>query len=428
MRAVVISDTHFGDPASTLARRQGDSICCPRFGDFVDAAGQQNDFLVLLGDIFDFSVSDYADAYAIGAAFFERVGAARVAKEIVFVPGNHDFGFWNIALHEANVINQIGNKQPPKKRWTIPGVLDARTGTATPGLTLASVKPQTVPGKPKYGGLFLDQLTVPPGTGAAPITVNVAFPNVYVVDDTGQTTLLTHGHYFEEYWAYTLHFARRVLGRDLLLKNGDPDTSELVSVNFPLNELASTGLGQSGPLTAVVRKIQSDLRDGKLERVKVYLAAARKYLDDDLLEFGRGGCLKEFLSDRCLGAAIDSLVEALEGFKESPDARNDPGFLDDPQVRANVNEFLRASMLELKDLSSTYDLSIPPVAAVLFGHTHRSIPATAPLGHVFATTGNVLSLYNTGGWLQSGSVTKPDAAVFVYDSAAPGPKWRSIRV
>ena len=57
MRLVVISDTHFGDPMGTLiVENNGSYKPGEKFEQFSKAAGKNNDYLVLLGDIFDFSL------------------------------------------------------------------------------------------------------------------------------------------------------------------------------------------------------------------------------------------------------------------------------------------------------------------------------------------------------------------------------------
>ncbi len=432
MKLAVISDVHFGDRSSTLAGidEQGKARLGRTFEAFAAAAGKANDYLVLLGDIFDFSVSDYATAYSIASIFFAEVNRRGLAREILYIPGNHDFSFWNIALHEINVINQLKAGQLPKMRWTIPAVLDARaTHYGSSPLTLVGVG-QKAPASVtkhggKYGGLFLDQFTVPPNSALAPMTVNVAYPNAYVCDSKG-CTLLTHGHYFESYWSMTLAIVQRILGRDLVLKSGCVDLEALVAVNFPLNELASAGVGQAGPLTDVVRQIVADLRTGNVTREEQYVNAAFEYLDDDVFKFGPWGFLKEMLTDSFIGICKTAVLGALRIQKELPRARNNRHFLDDPRVCANVDLFLRACSVELKTIRES-GIDVPDVNSLIFGHTHDSIPSSAPVSHPFPGTHKTLSICNTGGWLESRPGTPIDAAVFTFDSER-SPHWTSLAI
>jgi len=428
MKLAVISDVHFGDPSSTLAKLDGEGR--PKLGrafePFIQAAGNRNDFLVLLGDIFDFSVSDYATAYHVASNFFAEVNRQELAREILYVPGNHDFSFWNIALHEINVINQIKSGQAPKMRWTIPAVLDARAGVpAQSALTLVGVgakRAPTAPGDHKYGGLFLDRFTAPPGSALQPMPVNVAYPNAYVCDSEG-CTLLTHGHYFEPYWSMTLPIVQRIVGPDLVLQSGEVDLEALVAVNFPLNELASAGLGQAGPLASVVGHIVTDLRTGSLEREKRYLQAAFEYLDDEVFT-SAGWCFpKEIVSDAFLGMAKAVLLETLKRQKSHCGARFNSSFLDDPRICTNLDRFLRACATERANIRYQ-SLEVPEINALIFGHTHRSIPSASPLYHASSETNGPLTIFNTGGWLETTPGGPIDAAVFTYDSER-WPRWES---
>lgn len=431
MKLSLISDVHFGDPSSVLAATNGKGV--PQLGRafeaFAEAAGVDNDFLVLLGDIFDFSVSDYGTAYAIGSCFFAEVNRRGIAREILYIPGNHDFSFWNIALHEINVINQVKTGQLPKMRWTIPAVLDPRTARyGLSPLTLVGVgqkPPPSVKHGGKYGGLFLDQFTVPPGSSLQPMTVNVAYPNAYVCDSHG-ATLLTHGHYFESYWSMTLAIVQRILGRDLILKSGCVDLEALVAVNFPLNELASAGVGQAGPLTDVVRQIVTDLRTGNVTREEQYVNAAFEYLDEDVFKFGPWGFLKELLTDAFIGICRTAVLGALRIQKDLPRARHNRHFLEDDRVRGNVDLFLRACMLEITNIRD-WGIDVPDVHSIIFGHTHETIPSTSPFPYRCRGMKETLSICNSGGWLESIPGGRIDAAVFAYDSESQ-PHWCSREI
>ena len=83
MRLAFISDTHFGDEMCTLVDH--DTLAKgPKWDDFAEASGTQNDFLVLLGDIFDLSIASYEDAYRHARAFFKFVKRHRIAKNIIY--------------------------------------------------------------------------------------------------------------------------------------------------------------------------------------------------------------------------------------------------------------------------------------------------------------------------------------------------------
>ena len=154
MKLAITSDTHLGDPLCSLVEWNGnDYVEGPKYQEFREAAGTNNDYLILLGDILDFSVTSYENAYRAGKVFFTLVQKDKIADQIIYVPGNHDYDIWNIVENEVNIIHQIKNGKIPRKfRTAVPGILDDRTNTDTPGLTLPGV------GKRTDGSLYIRRL------------------------------------------------------------------------------------------------------------------------------------------------------------------------------------------------------------------------------------------------------------------------------
>ena len=92
MRLAIVSDTHFGDPMCTLVTPNNTSKIDPgtKYEDFKKAASTKNDYLILIGDIFDFSITSYQEAYEYAKIFFLQIQKDNIAKEIILVPGNHE--------------------------------------------------------------------------------------------------------------------------------------------------------------------------------------------------------------------------------------------------------------------------------------------------------------------------------------------------
>src|SRR5262245_54211312 len=163
VRLAVISDVHFGDDLCTLvtAGADGQPTTGPAYLPLRRALGRV-DYLVLLGDILDFSVASYEDAYRAARAFFMRVQEDELAQEIVYVPGNHDFDIWHTVEHQVNVINQLKQGQLPRAfRRSVPGVLDDRASASCGRLVLPDVvpRPEWHENRSAYGNLFLDHIT-----------------------------------------------------------------------------------------------------------------------------------------------------------------------------------------------------------------------------------------------------------------------------
>ena len=100
MKISIVSDLHLGDPMCALYPEKPKEFPS-KLKTFESVVGTDNDYLILLGDIFDFSIRSYNEVYAEGKKFFSHVQAKNLAKELLYVPGNHDFSFWHWLEHEV---------------------------------------------------------------------------------------------------------------------------------------------------------------------------------------------------------------------------------------------------------------------------------------------------------------------------------------
>jgi predicted MPP superfamily phosphohydrolase len=412
MKIAAISDTHFGDPMCALVDDKGVTHWVSELLMTID---KEVDYLLLLGDIFDFSVASYSDAYAAAGLFFEALTNAKaVNKAIVYVPGNHDFDFWHMVEHEVNVIRRISdrtNPRPPRDfRWSVPGIFDFRESSAQRGFHLPFVtrRPPTE-GSP-YGGLFLDGLT------KWKIPFYVAYPNCYLVTDS-LSVVFTHGHYLELFWSLVGEFGLKIAGNDLGV--GDlVDLKELVAINFPLNQLASSGVGQAGPLTDLVRKIQREVKEGKLGRIERYLNNLDDNIIDVLLGYGWYDP-REWVSDLALNKSKEELLKGLKGHRTT---RFNTEFTQDKAVKQRLFRYYQASTEEIRHLNQYKGYATPkPITNpdhFVFGHTHEPVPWDS--ASKYRIDDNAVRVHNTGGWLyrndEDNQKVNPGAEVFVFDS------------
>lgn len=442
MKLAILSDLHFGDPTSTLVARSGSGSYTtgPGFERLRAALSPHGpfDYLVLLGDVFDFSVTGWSDAYEASKPFLRGVQAHGLAHELLYIPGNHDFSAWVLTLQQTNVIGPIERGQPLRDRWTRPAVLDTRAAPldqAPTGLQPKGGTPSPASGQamvsPGYSGLFFDKL--------AGIRFQVVYPNLYLVEKSGKNTLITHGHYFEGYWSMTSRLASQVFGADLKLasRGAEMNVEELVAVNFPLNELASSGTGQAGPLTPVVRSIQLDAKVGKLDHIRAYLKNLQGILDKAVSFEGLGQSVKELATDTLMGWMVEKVAGMLTGNQpgSATAARYNADFFQSEQTQQNIRQYLDACLLELASLSRHAPHPLPPPSRVIFGHTHVPILSTDPTAPTLhhAKSNQTVTFWNTGGWLQPEGPAR-EAAVMVYDDSAPtdahstASPWSSIRI
>jgi hypothetical protein len=400
--------------------------------------GTDNDYLILIGDVIDLSIANYTQAYGAAKTFLQAVNHDGLARQIIYVAGNHDFSVQRTFLHQRNVINRIRNGKLPTTFWTVPGVLDDRptappdpvTGQPLRGrLVFPDVHPKASPG-PRYAGLFLDDLSALPASiatsstagssqalfGKPGLPVNFAYPNLYLVESDGTAWLITHGHYLEDYWCLGSRVANRVAWDDLGLQPDGCDMTleDLVGFNVPLSELDSASLGQAGKLSDVFRDLQQETRDGDTRRMSRYIQRGIRWIEEELPWWARPAQLPLHLALQGARLAIARVV------REHPDARYDPKFLLRPPTRAHFETFYRATLQELDRLRThpkRPQPSLPAPHRVLFGHTHWPIPLSrdVPLN----IGGQPIHFFNTGGWLwrkKNPPGSPVGAAIFTYET------------
>jgi UDP-2,3-diacylglucosamine pyrophosphatase LpxH len=415
MRIAILSDTHFGDDNSQLVSMQnGTPVLGPKFVDFNCALGSGIDYLIMAGDIMDFSIASYEKAYTCARTFFQQVRDDGLVKEIIYIAGNHDVDIWHIIQHQRSVIHKITHGlSPTTYHHSVPGILDDRQSSSgiSIGLTLNRVTVNTEANRPKYGGLFLDQIT-------EPITpFNFVYPNLYILTDT-ETVLVTHGQYLEPYWSILGEVVSKIATD--VFKKGDMDVERMMEMNYPLNQLACMGVGQAGSLTEkVIRPVELDIKAKNLDRIKKYLDKLEKEIDK-LTDFN---FITEFIADKAVRKAKNEAFSALKNMKM---ARYRQDFIKDGNVRKRFFRYFHATLLEIQYINSLppFDsektkLSVP--TRMIFGHTHQPIPWNDPQSTVIKRKDldipKGLVIHNTGGWINEGS-SYMGAEIFKYETGA----------
>ena len=426
MKISIVSDIHLGDEQCALVNNKTHQLT-ENYEKFKECVGQGNDFLVLAGDILDFSVSRYQDTYECARTFFRKIIEDDLAHQFIYLPGNHDANIWHTIEHETNIINKMEpGKNVRKFRHSVPAVLDDRQPKDYDKFYLYRVTPQPEGASAKYGGLYLDKLI------DSASVFNVAHPNLYLVSDDGACTMVTHGHYFQQYWALTGWLAMAVAKEDLAI--GALEPHEIVGMNFPLVQLACTGVGQSGPLNPIINRVQKDVKSGELNLIRKYIRNLKKIIDDNWKfehfdNWLRFLNIKEKLSDKLLDFCEECLLKKIEELskQESVTARNNNRFEFQQDVQKRMGTFYQASLVELDDINNDEHCmltNLPPPNALVFGHTHIPKPwenkqklETLP---VEFTGGRIVRLMNCGGWLKDEKEIFRGANVFKYETGRRG--------
>jgi len=298
----------------------------------------------------------------------------------------------------------------------VPAVIDDRP-SAKHELFLGGVTRGQNPDKPYGHHLFLDFLT------NQKLNISVGYPNAYLVTSEGETILLTHGQYFEDFWSLLTDWAPRIFKSDYVLDAG-PMIMNLTHVNYPLSQLSSSGAGQAGPLTKVLQGIQRDFKHHKFVNISYYLDNLQKEM------------LTHFLNVKWYNPiswprawALASVKKAiLKEIKKTPHlpAKENKGWEDKVKVKEKMDKYYSWCQEEIKALNEREGLNYPDrPGKLIFGHTHRPIGITNDDPR-FLGPGIKIPVYNTGGWLQKNE--KGDnggSELFIYETGEP---LRSIRV
>lgn len=483
MRLAIISDTHFGDPACGLVSRG--VLNHDRFTDFKEAALQGEeplDFLVLVGDVFDFAIASYEEAYDNAKVFFRAVNGeikgkekqSPMARQVIYVPGNHDGDFAHLVDYEVNVIKKIRKCQSPLPLdRSMPGVLDDREDTPKKMQALRAEEPKDEASTPAFSdgraikphsffwpkrkplwfkdekarmdkaaqskdlkdmrdGIFLDRLFCKEGSEQAADPeapkVWVCYPNLYLItpkdDNKGrdeECVLITHGHYFETFWALggqvgldltsddIRNFKGVVNGKEVWERpkvywDGDYGIylgqADSAGMNFPLNQLSCTGVGQAAPLTKVVRDVQKDVKKNYPDRLDKYI----KRLPGSLTQRFDLGLIASAVLKTAATAVRPLVRNAVKNYK---DARGNAEFLKDEQNQIRVGSYYLSCLQEIEAVNNQfYDddekRKILPPKRMMWGHTHEPTGWNGGNGLPFPKPiqGNHLKTHNCGGWLE----------------------------
>jgi UDP-2,3-diacylglucosamine pyrophosphatase LpxH len=184
MRALVISDTHFG--AWTGRDLLAEERCLERLAPHLEGI----DELIFLGDLFDFLFGSVGDAVEASDGLLRLIGEKLAGKRLVFIAGNHDH---HLVHREAE---------------------DRLEAVLASGETPAVAGP--TPG-PRYFQAFLERKL--PG-----VEIKISYPTY-----TFAGVLCTHGHYLDPHARLSGSRGDRLLTRTLWgIATGGPEDPKTI--------------------------------------------------------------------------------------------------------------------------------------------------------------------------------------------------------
>jgi UDP-2,3-diacylglucosamine pyrophosphatase LpxH len=370
MRALVISDTHFG------AWTGRDLLAEEPFLERLAPALEGIDELIFLGDLFDFLFGAVSDAVGAADGLLRLIGERMGGGRLVFLAGNHDHHF----VHRDD---------------------EDRLETE-----LATGHRPDVPTGPSYFREFLERRL--PG-----IAIEIAYPTYRCGE-----VLLTHGHYLDPHANLTGSRGDRLLTRTLwAIAAGGPEQPTCIEDYESITTLLTEWL-----------YIAAQMPHGTHAQQNVFRAAQRASRFAQALGApGRGAeRLAAKLRDRGSAGAVDSALPSEEHFdavvrdEAARQAREQPllgpaasrPLYPEPTVvsRSDPSEHaLEAFAQVVRNLDWGRD-----VEKIVFAHTHQ------PLADVRCGSDGSNRYWNTGSWIYEPDLSSRQAYARYLRYAWPG--------
>jgi UDP-2,3-diacylglucosamine pyrophosphatase LpxH len=371
---VCLSDLHFGGVRSLLTNLTSDQCgsmgvsavdttkASPVLEGLVNALRERlaNEAprLILLGDVLELALAQEDVAIEAFARFlqlaFPRGDLPLFQGEIWYVPGNHDHHVWETA-RENDYVSTFA-----------PGA------SLVPSSHITSMLPASRP----VSSPLLDAIArwaVP----HAVVTFRVFYPNLAIGTAGGPTIVLHHGHFVEPLYTALSRLRPVVIPGD----TGPQDTSDYEEDNWAWLDFVWSGLGRSGAAGEDLLLAYGLLQDPEGTRALALGVLQR-------LPLPRRWAV---LRDGPLRWPIRSLVSGA-----APPERFRPAQPLSPSAVAGLEAYLNVA-IKRQLVTELYAESAGPIplAAFIFGHTHKPFEADCHF-HGFPQDARVV---NTGGWV-----------------------------
>jgi len=374
MSVAITSDIHLGDPNSRLS----DGKDFYPYGFYKDfrakifnfTGSQPLDYLVLCGDILDFSINSFENSIHIGRHFFQQLYNDKIAKQIVYVPGNHDKQIWDGVEWDSRIIKRLNEyRDPDEFRHIQNGIINLAKGGQ---IELDGVVKE--PGQ-TYGNIYLKGLFL---NAESSLPINIVYPNLYLLTEN-DSILITHGHMFEAAWVILSEMLYG-LPEYLPVKFNLPD---LEAWNIPVTASICTGVGQAKEVSDLIQRIEEEAYKSKTDA----LAAVLDHVFPKILDSSEVGWLGRIAAKAVMPGLKNAILKTAA---KTEDTRFNQDKLQTPETKQRLLTFYNLTLEIMKSLN------LPRPSKFIYGHTHLPTPASNPFK--LDITGD-LEFYNTGGWL-----------------------------
>ncbi len=352
MRALAISDTHFGawTGRDLLAEEQTLERLAPHL--------EGIDELIILGDLFDFLFASVAEAYAAADGLFGLAAEKLKGRRVVFLAGNHDHHFVYRDAENRLEAEISSGRSPGDSRYD----------------------PEH-----SYFRAFLERRL--PG-----IEIEIAYPTYRFAD-----VLLTHGHYLDPHARLSGSRGSRMLTKTLWgIATGGPEDPKTIedyeSVITLLTEWLYVAAQMPHGTHAQQNVFRAVQRAGKLGAAATLPLRAARELAARVRERGAGPREGDAMpSEEHFRSVLHEETERQR--REAPT----------PEAAIGHPVYPKASVISASDPSTNALEAFAKVVAnlgwaqeaekIVFAHTHQ------PLADVRASADGRVRYWNTGSWI-----------------------------
>ncbi len=370
MRALVISDTHFGAWTGRDILREEFALerLAPRL--------EGIDELIFLGDLFDFLFGGVEEAVDAADGLLALIAASMVGKRLVFLAGNHDHHLVH-RDEEDRLEAKLAHGSPPPSNGVGPSFFQAFLERKLPG-----------------------------------VEVEIAYPTYRFGD-----VLCTHGHYLDPHARLSGSRADRLLTRTLwAIAAGGPEQPTCVedyeSVTTLLTEWLYTAAQMPHGTHAQQNVFRAAQRAGRVANAIGAPVRGVKRLEAKLRDRGAVAGDPELPSEEHFDAVVRT--EAQRQAREQPLSGPAWGvpLYPEPTVisRSDASEHaLEAFAQVVANLAWNAETD-----KIVFAHTHQ------PLADVRAANGTATRYWNTGSWIYEPELSSRQAYARYLRYAWPG--------
>jgi len=382
IRYVCLSDMHLGAELSLLSDLKIDPVTdklqvdpqnvSPVLQGLVDCLRDlisqnekqiQQPTLILLGDIPELALANDNTAEMVFERFLEKA-IELFAKEIIYIPGNHDHHLWESARETQYVLNYLA-KTNPKDPLEIPW-------HTTKIFMELEEKSNQIPS-------FLLNTLLHRYDHLKDFTINTAYPNFGLIKDK-RCIVFHHGHFVESIYLLMTTLKNLIFPAQQALTR---TVDDLEAENFAWIDFFWSTLGRSGEfgkdVEIIYDKMLNEAQFRKLvENLATGLAA----------QYGKSG----WLEDTIIKEIIDGLVHKLV----YPERSQIDQYLSQDTEHGLQDYLNRPLQIQIVHECTNRNLYFPREVTFIFGHTHKPFEKVYDFG---AYLGDGVPVYNTGGWV-----------------------------